>query len=305
MNTNLPENVTRTIGRTTLYLKKYSPEILLAGGIVGVVVAAVMGAKAHKRAEEALATEKYDIDYIQEEVAPLLNPEDAEQVQAYKATIMQAYVKYGLGLARVYGPAVALGIASIASIVGSHGIMERRATSLAAAYSLLQEGFTQYRERVKEELGEEKEDQLRYGYSLKKEKVDGVDENGKKTKQTIMRRFGPEEVSDYARFFDPTSTEWTTDPFYNLKFLKERQNWCNDKLRIDGHLFLNYVYLQLGMDETPEGQIVGWIYDENEKYGDNFVDFGIYKPRNSEFVNGLEESALLDFNVMGPMYSLI
>ena len=53
---------------------------------------------------------------------------------------------------------------------------------------------------------------------------------------------------------------------------------------------------------------MGWIYDEKNPKGDNFVDFGIYditKEVNRDFVNGYERTILLDFNVDGPIYNLI
>ena len=64
----------------------------------------------------------------------------------------------------------------------------------------------------------------------------------------------------------------------------------------------------LGIPKTQAGQIVGWIYDEKEPMGDNFVDFGIYdinKPSNRDFVNGHERSIWLDFNVDGDIWSLM
>ena len=61
----------------------------------------------------------------------------------------------------------------------------------------------------------------------------------------------------------------------------------------------------LGIPKTKVGQIVGWIYDEEHPIGDNYVDFGIYDLRNTEFVNGHENVALLDFNVDGNILDLI
>ena len=91
-------------------------------------------------------------------------------------------------------------------------------------------------------------------------------------------------------------------------FLKRQQDWANDKLKAQGHLFLNEVYDMIGIPRTAAGNVVGWIYDEECPIGDNFVDFGIYDincERNRAFVNGYERSILLDFNVDGPILDLI
>lgn len=106
-------------------------------------------------------------------------------------------------------------------------------------------------------------------------------------------------VSQYARFFDETCAPWSKESEFNLMFLKTQEGYANGLLKSKGYLFLNDVYDMLGMPRTKTGQCVGWVYDENNPIGDNYVDFGIYEDRNSNFVNGYEKSVLLDFNVDG------
>lgn len=62
---------------------------------------------------------------------------------------------------------------------------------------------------------------------------------------------------------------------------------------------MNEVYDVLGIPRTKAGQIVGWVYDENNIASDNFVDFGLSEERCENFVNGYENTVLLDFNVDG------
>lgn len=107
------------------------------------------------------------------------------------------------------------------------------------------------------------------------------------------------EFSDYARFFNDVSPAWTKDAKYNLMYLKEQQSYCNELLRVKGHLFLNDVYEMLGIPKTKTGQIVGWVYDENDPNLDNYVDFGLHDERNYDFINGYTNIVLLDFNVDG------
>lgn len=107
------------------------------------------------------------------------------------------------------------------------------------------------------------------------------------------------EASQYARFFDEGSSKWERDPEYNLMFLKAQQHYANDLLKAKGCLFLNEVYDMLGIPRSKTGQIVGWIYDKDNPSGDNYVDFGIHEDRNKDFVNGLCNEILLDFNVDG------
>ena len=114
--------------------------------------------------------------------------------------------------------------------------------------------------------------------------------------------------SQYARFFDESSPNWVKDPEYNLMFLRQQQQYANDRLKSVGHLFLNEVYDMLGIPRSKEGQVVGWIYDEENLIGDNFVDFGIFNPDsvgNREFVNGYVKAVLLDFNVDGNIWEVM
>ena len=85
------------------------------------------------------------------------------------------------------------------------------------------------------------------------------------------------------------SSYYEKDPEYNLMFLRQQERYATEKLRANGTLFLNEVYDMLDIPRTRAGQVVGWVYDEDNPIGDNYVDFGIYnvhRPSNREFVNG-------------------
>lgn len=108
------------------------------------------------------------------------------------------------------------------------------------------------------------------------------------------------EISDYAVWFDAACDSWTDDPEYNLLFLKTIQALFNVKLRVVGHVYLEEVYDMLRKDKNfIEDKKVGWIYDENNPLGDNFVDFRINSSYNHEFIVGNDPMVLLDFNVDG------
>lgn len=102
------------------------------------------------------------------------------------------------------------------------------------------------------------------------------------------------KLSPYARYFDEECPAWSEDSEYNLLFLKSQQDYCNDMLKSRGYLFLNEVYYMLGIPRTKVGCIVGWVYDGCMK-----IDFGLMRDRNEKFINGIDNVALLDFNVDG------
>ena len=91
-------------------------------------------------------------------------------------------------------------------------------------------------------------------------------------------------------------------------YLRRQQDYANELLKAKGHLYLNEVYDILGLPRSKAGQIVGWVYDEKNPIGDNYVDFGIYeqnRAKNRDFVNGYEKTILLDFNVDGNILDLM
>ena len=91
-------------------------------------------------------------------------------------------------------------------------------------------------------------------------------------------------------------------------FLRHTQDYFNDLLRSRGSVVLNEVYDYLGIPRTKAGAVVGWIYDEKNPKGDNYIDFGIYNIHDRaarDFVNGYERSIWLDFNVDGYILDLM
>ena len=102
-------------------------------------------------------------------------------------------------------------------------------------------------------------------------------------------------TSPYGFKFDENSASWDRSRDMNVFFLKFTQDYFNDLLKLRGYLFLNEVYDRLGIPRRAIGQCVGWIYDENNLNGDNFVDLDIFNERN----NNDENVFILDPNVDG------
>lgn len=302
--------VSRSFHKVGFKFKKHSPEILIGVGVIGVVASAVMACKTTLKVDEVVSKSKDDISRIHKaaedgktEAGEVYNKEDE------KKDLTIVYAKTGLQFAKMYAPAVLLGTASIGCILTSHRIIRKRNIALAAAYTAVDKSFKEYRGRVVERFGEELDKELKYNIKAKEVEKTVVDEKGKETvvKETI-KVVDPTNVSEYARFFDETCTAWERDAEYNHMFLVQQQNHANDLLKARGHLFLNEVYDMLGMQRSQAGQIVGWVYNEKDPIGDNFVDFGIHDLHDKNkrlFVNGYEKSILLDFNVDGVVWDLL
>lgn len=290
-------------------IKKASPEIMVVAGVVGVVTSTVMACKATTKVNDILEETRKQVDDVHNVLESDVVSEDEYNNDDAKKDLAIIYTQTGVKLIKLYAPSVIVGALSITGILASHKILKKRNVALTAAYATIDRSFKEYRGRVVERFGKELDRELRYNIKAQEIEEKTVDKDGNETveKKTISV-VDPNMYSDYARIFDNGSMGWTKDPEYNLMFLKLQQNQANDRLRAQGYLFLNDVYDMLGIPRTKAGQIVGWIYDEDNPVGDNFVDFGIYDIYNEkacDFVNGRERSIVLDFNVDGNILDMI
>lgn len=300
-------SVSKFAGRTGLKVQKYSPEILLGAGVVGFVGTVVLACKATLKAETVLEQHRIGMKNIQDakeiaEAEPEKYDYDSDLVKKDKLMVM---TKTTLNFAKLYAPSVTVGVASLACILVSRNILQKRYLGAVAAYNAVSTAFYEYRERVRAEEGEMMDRHYRYGTELETVETTVVDENGKKKKiKEVKEKAGTLQIptDDTARFFDESNKQWDRNPEFSMMFLRGQQNYANDILRTRGHIFLNEVYEMLGFPHTQQGALLGWVLG----MGDDFVDFGLYDPKRSrEFVNGTENVILLEFNHDGPIWDKI
>ncbi len=288
----VPEAISRKIARQVLLANKNSPNILFGVGVVGFIGTTVLASRATLKLDSVLTEIEKDVLVAKS----IQHEEYSEEDRINDLKLIQ--VQGAIKIAKLYGPAVVVGGLSLAAFTKSHTILINRNTALTAAYVALDRGFAQYRARVVEELGVEKDAQFRYGSEEIEVKND---KTGKALKARIV---GADGASIYARFYDESAANWSPFPDDNVAFVRCQQNWANDILRSRGHIFLNEVYDALGLERSKAGAIVGWVMDEG---GDNYVDFGVFNEDsvNQFFIRGQEPSVLLDFNVDGVIYDKI
>ena len=301
------KSVGLTFNKIGFQIQKKSPELLVAAGIAGVVVSAVMACKATIKASEVAEEVKETIDEIHEiEEKGITRAGNPYSIEDTKKDLTTTYLQTGVKYAKLYAPSVILGAASITCIVASHRVLKKRNIALAAAYTTLDKSFKEYRGRVMERFGEQVEKEIRYNIKAKEIKKTVVDETGKKEKVKevvdvpAVDGWDPSQYSPYARRFDETHPNWTKNPEVNRFYLKARQAQANDMLKARGHLFLNEVYDMMGFPRTKAGAVVGWLYDpKRPELGDSYVDFGMYEIQEGEDFESYVKSYILDFNVVG------
>lgn len=311
---NIQNGIVSGVSKAGLKLAKHSPELCLIGTLVfgGLCVYEVAKNASHN--EEAVKETKDEMNEIKVKKA---TKSDYTDKDARKDTLV-AYKNTAVRFGSMYGKAAIFGGLAVACAVGQYKILSGRTIAATAAYATLDKTFKEYRKRVVDAIGEEKERDIRLDSHEETSVTKETDEDGKEvTKETKhhvandpehpKRSLGKSVYSAY--FAKDTSTQWSTNRNYNLMFIKAQQAYFNNLLQVRGFVFLNDVLDALGIDQIPEGQALGWLKKGN---GDGYIDFGVFDSNgdvtlngNEDYVNGYEDSLFLDFNVDGVMWDKI
>lgn len=289
----------RTFYKTGFKLKKHSPTILAVAGTVGVVTSGVMACKATTKLSTIIDEHHDNVDEIHDYIEENgFSDKYTEKDSNKDLTIV--YAQTGVKLVKLYAPSVILGTVSLAAMLGSNHILRKRNIALTAAYTTAAKTFRTYRDRVVDRFGEGLDEELRYGIKTKEIEETITDEKGKekKVKKTVDV-VNIEDIDGYSRLFYEGNPGWDNDPRFTRMYLLSQLKYANTLLKKRGYLTLNEVYKMLGFSLIPDGQIMGWFYDEEHP---NTVDFGILDTNDEmmiRFFNGDEKAVLLKFNING------
>jgi hypothetical protein len=315
----LANKATEKVGKQMLTAKHHSPTALMAVGVVGFGATVYFACKASLQVGDILdkgqAKIEADAEHMNKsfEVSHDGTEKDKERFEAVldKHTF-RVKMHTAIEVAKAYAPATFFGIVTIAAFTGSHIILKRRNAAATAALAIAHKGFNDYRARVREELGDEKDLEFRFGVAereiVEETETGPVVTTIKGLDQEAIKR-AIEKGETYARIFDPENENWREGPHENQYFIKMVLGHARDALEIHGYLFLSDVYDMLGFKRTKASTQVGWIRDKGinpvtGKMNDGYVDFGLWAQgmhKGKEWINGNQDAFLLDFNVDGPI----
>lgn len=293
-------------------VKKYSPEILLGAGIIGMGVGTVLACRATLQVEDIID----EYDELRDKIEDGVNLHEEGEIN-YPMEVANKDIKVlkaqtAVSFVKLYAPSVTLMGVSVGAILASYRIMSKRQVALMAAYKVMEEAFTTYRGRVVKELGETKDAHFMYGTETVLEEETIVDENGKKKKVTKEREelIPGVKLSGFARMFQEEapdqvggwtgSTQWSPIHDYNLSFLMAKEQHFNNKLVAKGFVTVNEVLEELGFNATEAGMISGWRYKSDR--GDGYISF---RPRaiDGNWIMGKDgDPIVLDFNIDGVIF---
>lgn len=316
---NLPFKLGGKLAKGLAVLKIVSPELCAAGSILFGLGCVITSCIATVKSEPVVK----DCVEREEAIRKVYGEGEEEKMRPMKelTTSEQHAVKdirkdMAVMLVKNYAIPAILGLASVALQLHGLKVLRRSLEATTIALAAKTKELDEYRKRVIEDQGIEKDQEYMHG--LKKETSVVVDPDtgeviGEKTEYKQVRP----GISQYARVFDEGEWDeakkqwiwknpvWRDDNMVNQDNLRFIEKEMNGRLVRDGYLFLNDVYKRLGFPPTIDGQIVGWMYDSVR--GDHAVSFGVFTddprqlPCNLPFIDGDSNTPLLDFNVDGPI----
>ena len=291
----------RRIRKTGLIVRKNLPNITTALSVVGVLGTAFFSARAAYKSVKPIEEHKEKMGQLR------ANKEKFDTSKEYNKEVAVVYKKTAKELIKVYWPAAVSSGLTIAGILTTNNVHRKRYLTMAGMYTSVAAAYNEYRKRVSEKYGEEAERDLYY--NIQREEIITVETDKKgneKTKVEVVTKPGTTESTDYSLLLlqagdkvwyygRPDMTSWR---------LIEIQKNLTQLLRTRGYLFLNEVYDALEKPQIPEGQIIGWIYDENKDETDNCVDFGLKEGTENYdlFMSGKNDYVYITLNHDGTIY---
>lgn len=245
-NAMLSNNVlTKKVGT---FVHQNSDKILLTVGvglICGGTVSAVISSKNIANV----------VDKHKKAIAKVSKIEDQktrgkEKLEVYKNTAVEMLM--------TFGPCVLLTGTGIACILGSHHILTQKLASCQAAYAMLDTSFREYRDRVKEKIGEEEE--LKVFNNRHEIEVTNIDENGNVTTDKIAVEDGPGDLYTYKFDAESKNPNYLSIPRRNREFLEQRRWYLQDQLNRMGEVSLADVLWALDAEEDKR-HIPSYAFD--------------------------------------------
>lgn len=199
------------------YITKNSPRILTILAASGVFSTAVLAAKATPEAVRRVL--------------------DAQSEMTTVTTLDKARL-----MAPCYIPAAAMGVVTVACVIGAHSVHTRRTAAIASAYSITEKALVDYRNKVIESHGSESDASI----------IDAVaaDEvNRHEPGQVVI--LGKGSILTY----DTLSGRYFSS---DAESIKAAVNALNSVIINEGFASQNDFYRHLGLAALPTGEDIGW-----------------------------------------------
>jgi Family of unknown function (DUF6353) len=216
---------------------KNSPAILTAIGVTGTLTTAYLAAKAAFKS----------VDVLKEAELKKEASVSTEEASTDEGTFGLTRQEKFEAVWKLYVPAAASAAMTVSAIILANRIGERRNAALASAYSVVQEGYKEYRAKATEKVGKKKEQEIRDEIAQER-----IDRNPINHTTLIVNDAGSTLCYD----------RWNDRYFTSSKnAIDKAVNEFNALVLADGYASLNELFHFLGIDMTLSGEEIGYNTD--------------------------------------------
>jgi hypothetical protein len=226
-----------------------SPAILTAIGVTGTLTTAYLAAKGALKAAEALkeAEEEKRAEHFAHVSDSEGKPTEVEFVGLTTQEKFEATWEYMV-------PAAMSAAMTVAAIICSNRISDRRTAALASAYSVVKESYTEYQAKTAEKVGPKKAQEIKDDVAAEMVKRHPI-----RSTEVIMTGGG--QVPFYDR--------WSGRYFYSdIESVRKGVNDFNQQLLHDMYASLNEFWSMIKVPSAACGEYLGWT-------SDNFLEIDI------------------------------
>ena len=255
-----------------------SPELMLIGGTISLLVATVHACTKTEKAKKIAADTKEKVDKVEETLA-LKAPDDVEvspevlkQIKIERGKqYTSIYLRTAYEYAKLYGVDALLWFFGIDMIFHGHFTLKRQVASLAADVFTSNQLFREYRERVAKAVGEEAEEKIYMG--AQEGTITVIEKDEATGEEKLVQKQGDVFYAQPGSIFALNFTEETSDAFdirsYADHYLDSRWDRINSDLELG--LVRAYSALdilrKLGFNENAWG--------DNDEYIQKLLSWGI------------------------------
>lgn len=146
-----------------------------------------------------------------------------------------------------YVPAAVIGGMTIAAVIGAHSISTKRQVAIAGLYSLTERAYHEYKEKVIDQIGQNKEKVIRDEIAR-----EHIEQNPISSQEIIITGTGKHLCYDSitGRYFES-----------DIESIRRAVNDINAKCLNDMYAEQNDFYRLIGLPITPYGAEIGWRFD--------------------------------------------
>lgn len=213
----------RIMRKTGNFLNKNTPAILTGLSVAGVISAVGLAIKATPEAHR-------EIQDARSELGEDLTPVDKVRL-----------------VWRHYVPTGAVVVLTVGTIIGAQSISHRRQAMIMSAYALTETSFREYQTKVRDELGEKKEDEIR-----DKIAQDHIMDVPMVNSQVIVTGNGD------VTCFDSLSGRYFTS---SMETIRQSVNDINEQCLNQENASQNEFYDKIGLSGVKFGEDQGWRVD--------------------------------------------